>query len=116
MLDVQSPKRHFPKTVGHRTSGGRRSAFTLVELLVVIGIIGLLVALLLPAMSRARRQANMTKCAANLHNIGLTLTIYAANNNIAYGDVIGASGKAVHASEQTVSAARSLRCHCQSAS
>jgi prepilin-type processing-associated H-X9-DG protein len=57
------------------------TAFTLVELLVVIGIIAVLVSVLLPTLSRARGQANLVYCEANLHTIGDLLQIYAAANN-----------------------------------
>jgi prepilin-type N-terminal cleavage/methylation domain-containing protein len=58
----------------------RQPAFTLVELLVVIGIIGLLVGLLMPALTRARQQANSAKCKANLHVLGQMLQIYENDN------------------------------------
>ena len=54
----------------------RRRAFTLVELLVVVGIIALLIAMLMPALNRVRKHADRMKCAANLHGIGRALALY----------------------------------------
>jgi prepilin-type processing-associated H-X9-DG protein/prepilin-type N-terminal cleavage/methylation domain-containing protein len=57
-----------------------QGGFTLVELLVVIGIIALLISLLLPALGRARNSADAVKCSSNLHQLALAAYAYAYDN------------------------------------
>src|SRR6266581_7014364 len=67
-------------------------AFTLVELLVAIGIIAVLIALLIPALNSAREHAYRVKCMSNLRSIGQAMKIYANDNNNHYPRTIYIDG------------------------
>ena len=71
----------------------RRDGFSLIELLVVIAILSLLMAILAPALSEARHHARRAACAANLHQVGVAIHLYAQD----FGDTIpfGPSGRPV---------------------
>lgn len=59
----------------------RRTGFTLVELLVVIGIIAILIAIIMPALQRARESAKAAVCLSQVHQLGLLLAAYVNDNN-----------------------------------
>ena len=70
----------------------RNEGFTLVELLVVIGIIAVLIGILLPTLSKARANAQMTACKSNLQQINYATRMYANDNNDRYPDKLTLGG------------------------
>ncbi|HZZ42571.1 MAG TPA: type II secretion system protein [Tepidisphaeraceae bacterium] len=72
----------------------RATGFTLVELLVVIGVIAVLIGMLMPALSRARQQALQVQCMSNLRQVGTSLQIYSNNwKGACYPPGLGAGPK-----------------------
>lgn len=78
-----------------RFNSRRTAGFTLVELLVVIGIIALLISILLPALNAAKERANRVKCASNLRQVGQGMMLYANDNKGAYPRTRYDAGKAL---------------------
>ena len=65
----------------HFSSGGQKSEFTLLELLIVIAIIAILAGMLLPALNNARNMARRTSCVNNFSQMGKALIMYSGDNN-----------------------------------
>src|SRR5688572_3861091 len=79
IIESVSP-RHPERSMQRRSRQNLRPAFTLVELLVVIGIIAVLIAILLPALNRAREAARQVKCMSNMRQLSQAVLMFTVEN------------------------------------
>ena len=87
VVTTSSPSKNLP----HRLCRTLRTpSFTLIELLVVIAIIGILAAMLLPALARAKEKGKRVVCVSNLRNVLQACTIYANDNQDTFFEARGA--------------------------
>lgn len=78
---MNMPTKPVTDQAKHRTRGQRfASGFTLIEVLVVVAILALLVAVLLPALGRARAQARLSSCGSHLRQIGVAMNLFATEH------------------------------------
>jgi prepilin-type N-terminal cleavage/methylation domain-containing protein/prepilin-type processing-associated H-X9-DG protein len=101
-MSVSSPR---------RDQVSARRGFTLVELLVVIGIIALLIGILLPALNKARESANIIKCAANLRSIGQGMATYLVTYRQTFPAAYLYVGHSINGTTQTPDAANNGDLH-----
>ena len=84
----------------NRSGKTHTRGFTLVELLVVIGIIAILVALLLPALNRAREASNLVSCMSRMKNVGYALQMYGNDYNGAFPGTVNTEAQAGLSADQ----------------
>jgi len=88
----RSPQEHYTFAPKRGQAAYRPAAFTLVELLVVIAVIGILAALLLPVLARAKASAKSVACKSNLRQLGLALSMYVHDYGKNPGPVLSEDG------------------------
>ena len=77
-----TPCKGFKKSVkSYSVRAKKQAGFTLIEILVVLAIIAILMSFIFPAVSRAKEQANVTKCISNVKQVALALTMYAGDHD-----------------------------------